>query len=60
MKVLISYIQTGKYRDYAWEPPTLHIKGEIHAVTPSYAAQLIKKKQAKLVKTDKGDIIVDE
>lgn len=59
MKVLIEYIKTGKYKDQAWESLTLRTKGEVHAVTPSYAAQLIQQKKARLCKDDNGDIVID-
>lgn len=59
MKVLIQYTQTGKYRDQAWEAYTLKAKGDVHAVTPSYAAQLIKQNKANLFTTDDSDIIIE-
>ncbi len=46
MKVLIQYTQAGKYRDQAWESLTLRSKGDMQAVTPSYAAQLNRTKQS--------------
>ena len=49
MKVLIQYTETGKYRDQAWEALTVKAKGDVAAVTPSYAAQLIKEKKACLM-----------
>ncbi|KMV30926.1 hypothetical protein L4D00_22930 [Photobacterium swingsii] len=58
MKILIQYTQTGKYRDHAWESLTLKAKGEVQAVTPSYAAQLIDQNRASLFTTDKESIVI--
>ncbi|CAM2982246.1 hypothetical protein QTO01_10945 [Vibrio mytili] len=58
MKVLIQYTQSGKYRDQAWETSTLKIKGDIQAVTPPCAAQLIKQNKASLVMADGDQIII--
>ncbi|WP_306519104.1 hypothetical protein [Vibrio parahaemolyticus] len=57
MKVLIKYTQAGKYRDQARESLTLLSKGDMHAVTPYYAAQLIERSKATLVMTEEGQII---
>ncbi|WP_375322511.1 hypothetical protein [Aliivibrio logei] len=57
MKVLIQYIQTGVYKDHAWEASSVRLKGQLHAVTPSYAAQLIEQSKAQL-HTDQTDSIV--
>ncbi|MBE1276498.1 hypothetical protein [Enterovibrio baiacu] len=59
MKVLIQYTQTGKYRDQAWEAPTFKASGEIQAVTPSYAAQMIEQNKACLVMSDDEHLVVD-
>ncbi len=58
MKVLIEYTQADKYRDQAWESKTHRMKGEIQAVTPSYAFQLITQKKASLVTSDNAQIII--
>ena len=58
MKVLIQYTQTGKYRDHVWEALTIRAKGEIQAVTPSSAAQLIEQNKAVLVTTEDEDIVI--
>lgn len=58
MKVLIQYTQTGKYKDRVWEALTIKAKGEIHAVTPSSAAQLIEQNKAILFTTEGEDIII--
>lgn len=57
MKVLIQYTETGKYRDQAWEALTVKAKGDVAAVTPSYAAQLIKEKKACLMTSDNEQVI---
>ncbi|BCG18112.1 hypothetical protein HLBS07_19640 [Vibrio alginolyticus] len=56
MKVLIQYTQTGKYRGQVWESMAMKAKGDLQAVTPSCAAQLIKHNKAKLVTS--GDQII--
>ncbi|WP_167394201.1 hypothetical protein [Vibrio diabolicus] len=58
MKVLIQYTQSGKYRDQAWESLTLRSKGDMQAVTPSYAAQLIEQSKATLVMTEEQKIVI--
>lgn len=58
MKVLIRFTQTGKYKDRAWEPLKIKFKGDISAVTPSYAAQLIEKEKASLVTSDEQHIFI--
>ncbi|MCL9777170.1 hypothetical protein [Vibrio methylphosphonaticus] len=58
MKVLIQYTQPGKYRDQAWEALTLRTKGQILAVTPSYAAQLIEQNKATLVTSEDEQLVV--
>jgi len=57
MKVLIQYTQTGKYKEQVWEVLTTRQKGDIQAVTPLFAAQLIGQKKACLITTDSGDVI---
>ena len=57
MKVLIQYTEAGKYRDQAWEALTVKVKGDVAAVTPSYAAQLIKEKKACLMTSDDEQVI---
>ncbi len=42
MKVVVEILEVGKYRDVACEGEFVSAKGELRAVTPSYAAQLIK------------------
>lgn len=58
MKILIQYTQAGKYKDQAWEAQTLRSKGDIQAVTPSYAAQLVKQNKANLMTNENEEIII--
>lgn len=57
MKVLIKYTQAGKYRDQEWESLTAREVGDIQAVTPPFAAQLIGQNKACLMKTDNDEIM---
>ncbi len=57
MKVLIQYTQAGKYRDQEWESFTIREKGDIQAVTPPFAAQLIGQNKACLLKSDNGEVM---
>ncbi len=59
MKVLIKFTQTGKYKDQAWDPLKIKFKGDISAVTPSYAAQLIEKERATLVTSEEQHIFIE-
>lgn len=54
-KITHTYLRL--YRDQAWESLTLRSKGDMQAVTPSYAAQLIERSKATLVMTEDGQII---
>ncbi|XAW88344.1 hypothetical protein ABDK09_03080 [Vibrio sp. CDRSL-10 TSBA] len=58
MKILIQYTQTGMYKDDAWETPALHLKGQLHAVSPSYAAQLIQRNQASLYTDENKNVVI--
>lgn len=58
MKVLIEYTQTGMYKDDAWEQPALHVKGQVHAVSPSYAVQLIERNQACLHTDENNNLMI--
>lgn len=58
MKVLVQYIQAGKYKDQAWEALAIKVKGEVQAVTPSYAVRLIEQNKAILVTSEDEDIII--
>ncbi|PHZ60139.1 hypothetical protein CRG86_002450 [Photobacterium leiognathi] len=53
MKVVV---EAGKYRDVAWEGEFVSAKGELRAVTPSYAAQLIKQSKAALYTDSDGEM----
>ncbi len=56
MKVVIEILESGTYRDQAWEGSFLSTKGELRAVTPSYAAQLIGEAKATLSLDEQGEI----
>jgi len=58
MKVLIEYTETGKYRDRAWDALTIKSKGEIGAVTPSSAVQLIEQHKAVLFIDENDEIVI--
>lgn len=58
MKVIIQYTQTGMYRDHAWEASTIRVQGQYHAVTPSYAAQLIEQNKAQLHTDNSNNIVL--
>lgn len=58
MKVLVQYIEAGRYKDQAWEALAIKVKGEVQAVTPSYAAQLIEQNKATLVTSEDEDIVI--
>ncbi|SDH90670.1 hypothetical protein SAMN04488136_13528 [Vibrio xiamenensis] len=57
MKVLIQFDQAGKYKDNLWDSTTLRAKGDIQAVTPAYAAHLIKEKQAHLYTDENNEVV---
>ncbi|WP_267959787.1 hypothetical protein [Vibrio fluvialis] len=56
---MIQYTQTGMYKDEAWESPALHIKGQLHAVSPSYAVQLIQRNQACLYTDENNNLVIN-
>ena len=56
MKVVVEILEAGKYRDVAWEGQFVSAKGELRAVTPSYAAQLIKQSKASLYTNANGEM----
>jgi hypothetical protein len=55
MKVIIEFIETGRYKDRIWEPSFHGEKGNVRAVSPSYAARLIKESKAKLYINEEGE-----
>jgi hypothetical protein len=59
MKVFVQYTQTGMYKDQSWSAPTLRTKGQLHAVEPSEAFQLIKHNKASLHKNENDEIVFD-
>ncbi|HIF9204715.1 TPA: hypothetical protein ACX6QK_003962 [Photobacterium damselae] len=60
MKVVIEFTEAGKYRDQAWEGSFLCSKGQLHAVTPSYAAQLIQQRKAVICMDKDGEIRIEK
>ncbi|MFT7683311.1 hypothetical protein [Moritella dasanensis] len=48
MKVVVEFIEAGRYKDRAWEPSFQSGKGSLRSVSPSCAAQLINQAKAKL------------
>ncbi|QMV16720.1 hypothetical protein [Vibrio spartinae] len=56
MKVLVQFDQSGKHRDHAWEAPIAHAKGELFAVSPILAVQLLKNRQAHLCLNESGEV----
>ncbi|CAH0536700.1 hypothetical protein [Vibrio marisflavi] len=52
MKVVIEFLETGHYKDNAWEGDMYIEKGERRAVTPAYAAQLVDEKKAIFQRVD--------
>ncbi|MDW6094262.1 hypothetical protein [Vibrio rhizosphaerae] len=57
MKVLVQFDQSGKHRDNVWEAPIAHAKGELLAVSPMLAVQLLKNHQAHLCLNESGEIL---
>jgi hypothetical protein len=55
MKVIIEFIETGRYKDRIWESSFHGEKGSVRAVSPSYAARLIKESKAKLYINEEGE-----
>ena len=43
MKVVVEIQKSGDYHDQVWESHYVLAKGQLHAFSPSYAAQLIDK-----------------
>jgi hypothetical protein len=56
MKVVVKILEQGTYRDAAWEGKFSSTKGELRALTPAYAAQLIKQSKASLYTDNKGEM----
>lgn len=52
MKVVIEFLESGHYKDNAWEDDMYIEKGERRAVTPAYAAQLVSEKKAAFQRVD--------
>ncbi len=48
MKVVVEFLESGRFRDNFWDGEFYVNRGERRAVTPSYAAQLITNQIASL------------
>ncbi|MFB9137631.1 hypothetical protein M1D72_05450 [Vibrio sp. AK197] len=59
MKVLIQLDQAGTYRDNLWDAPVIRSKGDVYAVTPAYAAHLIKQQIAHLYTDENQQVVFD-
>ncbi|UIP29574.1 MULTISPECIES: hypothetical protein [Photobacterium] len=46
LQVVIEFTETGVYKDRCWENSFTAMKGQLHKVTPHYAAHLIKHSKA--------------
>ncbi|KDM91989.1 C factor cell-cell signaling protein [Photobacterium galatheae] len=46
MQVVIEFTESGVYKDRCWESSFKASKGQLHRVSPQYAAQLIKHSKA--------------
>ncbi|KXO13320.1 hypothetical protein AKG98_3547 [Moritella sp. JT01] len=57
MKVVVEFIETGRYKDRAWEPSFYTVKGNLRSVSPSYAVQLINQFKAILYTNENGSVV---
>ena len=48
MKVVVEFLESGRFRDNFWNGDFFVNRGERRAVTPSFAAQLITNRLASL------------
>ncbi|CAH0539789.1 hypothetical protein [Vibrio marisflavi] len=48
MKVVVEFLESGRFRDNFWDGEFYVNRGERRAVTPSFAAQLITNQIASL------------
>ncbi|RZP65076.1 hypothetical protein [Vibrio vulnificus] len=55
MKVVVEFLESGRFRDNFWDGEFRVEKGEYRAVSPSLAAQLIHNRQASLYHSDDPD-----
>ncbi|QUJ69216.1 hypothetical protein KDD30_00130 [Photobacterium sp. GJ3] len=46
LQVVIEFTETGIYKDRCWESSFKAMKGQLHRVSPQYAAHLIKNAKA--------------
>ena len=59
MKVVVEFMETGRYKDRAWEPSFHTGKGSLRSISPSYAAQLIRQCKAKLHINEDGSAAIE-
>ncbi|QUM82640.1 hypothetical protein HWV01_21520 [Moritella sp. 5] len=59
MKVVVEFMETGRYKDRVWEPSFHTGKGSLRSVSPSYAAQLISQCKAKLHFNEDGSAALE-
>lgn len=52
MKVIVEFLESGRFRDNFWDGEFHVDKGEHRAVSPSLAAQLINNHAAALYRTE--------
>jgi hypothetical protein len=60
MKVVVEFMETGRYKDRIWEPSFHTGKGSLRSVSPSYAAQLIRQCKAKLHINEDGSAALEQ
>ncbi|MGR6781747.1 hypothetical protein ACU5B6_19830 [Moritella viscosa] len=59
MKVVVEFMETGRYKDRVWEPSFHTGKASLRSVSPSYAAQLISQCKAKLHINEDGSAALE-
>ncbi|NQZ94016.1 MAG: hypothetical protein HRT97_16950 [Moritella sp.] len=59
MKVVVEFMETGRYKDRVWEPSFHTGKGSLRSVSPAYAAQLIKQSKAILHINEDGSAAIE-
>ncbi|MBE3666504.1 hypothetical protein BOO35_15620 [Vibrio navarrensis] len=59
MKVVVEFLESGRFRDNFWDGEFRVERGEHRTVSPSLAAQLIHNRQASLYRFDDSDHAAD-
>lgn len=54
MKVVVEFLESGRFRDNFWDGEFFVNRGERRAVTPSFAAQLITNRVASLQRIEES------